>query len=414
MKPWEKYTTGPQEPQQTTAAAQPAAVLIATSDDGGEFFELGDGSVVFRSPNYATSNPEQVKKLLKGAKPAAVAKSRANEDIIAQRPGFARAAKAFEGVPFLGTYGDEIAGALYGDDARDAMRASSRAMQEERPKESLGLQLGGGLLATLPAILASPGIAANSLGGNMVRGGLLGMGEGFTRGVGRGEGGAANRLATGGTDMAVGGVVGAAVPALAHGVGAVYRAGANALNESRGIGREAARQGISKDAGRVVARIIDKDNPDNIRATLDRIGPNAMLADASPSAMGQLNTAMRSPGEAIRTASSRIDDRATQSYYGLMDAIDPTQGPRLPPVAAQRAIAAQAKPGVSAAYTKAYGTPIDYADATGRKIEDIVSRIPERTAQKAIQKARDRMIYCLLYTSPSPRDKRQSRMPSSA
>ena len=33
---------------------------------------------------------------------------------------------------------------------------------------------------------------------------------------------------------------------------------------------------------------------------------------------------------------------------------------------------------------------------------------------QSIQKSDDAIIACLLYTSPSPRDKRQSRMPSSA
>ena len=37
----------------------------------------------------------------------------------------------------------------------------------------------------------------------------------------------------------------------------------------------------------------------------------------------------------------------------------------------------------------------------------------ERDAQ-ALERAYDRVQSCLLYTSPSPRDKRQSRMPSSA
>ena len=32
----------------------------------------------------------------------------------------------------------------------------------------------------------------------------------------------------------------------------------------------------------------------------------------------------------------------------------------------------------------------------------------------ALNVANNQVIYCLLYTSPSPRDKRQSRMPSSA
>ena len=36
------------------------------------------------------------------------------------------------------------------------------------------------------------------------------------------------------------------------------------------------------------------------------------------------------------------------------------------------------------------------------------------TAPRASPRQSDLMIVCLLYTSPSPRDKRQSRMPSSA
>ena len=38
----------------------------------------------------------------------------------------------------------------------------------------------------------------------------------------------------------------------------------------------------------------------------------------------------------------------------------------------------------------------------------------EDSIKDAIHKAADEVIDCLLYTSPSPRDKRQSRMPSSA
>ena len=44
----------------------------------------------------------------------------------------------------------------------------------------------------------------------------------------------------------------------------------------------------------------------------------------------------------------------------------------------------------------------------------IDERIP-RLLQDAVEKANaDENLSCLLYTSPSPRDKRQSRMPSSA
>ena len=37
-----------------------------------------------------------------------------------------------------------------------------------------------------------------------------------------------------------------------------------------------------------------------------------------------------------------------------------------------------------------------------------------RVARQAMEKAMQYAYSCLLYTSPSPRDKRQSRMPSSA
>ena len=58
----------------------------------------------------------------------------------------------------------------------------------------------------------------------------------------------------------------------------------------------------------------------------------------------------------------------------------------------------------------------------GRPGETVVSRPripiqwthPRRSIQSVLQSAADGSTGCLLYTSPSPRDKRQSRMPSSA
>ena len=40
--------------------------------------------------------------------------------------------------------------------------------------------------------------------------------------------------------------------------------------------------------------------------------------------------------------------------------------------------------------------------------------IYEPGLKEVVEEARGRNLHCLLYTSPSPRDKRQSRMPSSA
>ena len=44
----------------------------------------------------------------------------------------------------------------------------------------------------------------------------------------------------------------------------------------------------------------------------------------------------------------------------------------------------------------------------------IIGEVSNRISNKEIDGPIVRLKYCLLYTSPSPRDKRQSRMPSSA
>ena len=49
----------------------------------------------------------------------------------------------------------------------------------------------------------------------------------------------------------------------------------------------------------------------------------------------------------------------------------------------------------------------------GKKILEVTMQNQEEAYQE-IAKEDNHTIFCLLYTSPSPRDKRQSRMPSSA
>ena len=44
----------------------------------------------------------------------------------------------------------------------------------------------------------------------------------------------------------------------------------------------------------------------------------------------------------------------------------------------------------------------------------LLNRKGKPTGKVALYQGTDGVVFCLLYTSPSPRDKRQSRMPSSA
>lgn len=70
-------------------------------------------------------------------------------------------------------------------------------------------------------------------------------------------------------------------------------------------------------------------------AALGRAGPDAMLADASPALAGRLDATMRSPVAGAGLARQRVDDRAGEAFYDVMDAIDPGQGPRMGPIAQQ-------------------------------------------------------------------------------
>lgn len=355
---------------------------VATTKDGGTIWELPDGKRVFSSPNYSTSDPDQVAKLMEGATPADVSKSGWNEAIIDQNPVAARAAKAVEGVPFIGTYADEAVGAVYGDQARDAWRATSKAMDQERPWQSAGLQLAGGIASTAPAVLAfGPSMAANSLGGNMARGGALGLSEGLVRGFGRGEDGVRNRRNTAVVDALIGGAVGSAIPAIAHGAGAAYGAARNAVVEALGTGRAAKDLGISRRAGRLASDVIGMDDPARMRAALQ--SPDAMLADAGPSAQGALDAVIQSPGEGARTALGRIDDRAAAAGQRLVGELDRTMGAPQGLNAAQGAIRQGTAGARSAAYDAAYSKPIDYASEAGMRLEGLLRRVPGKAIQDA-------------------------------
>lgn len=391
---WMAAPAADAQPQRKTARQQYEEMgytqVAGQVNDGFILRNPANGQQVYTSPGYNTSDPDEVAKLAQGATPA---QTFWDEAIIDANPVAARAAKAVEGVPFLGTYADEAVGAVFGDEARDTMRTTSAAMDREKPWQSAGLQLGGGLLAAVPALWAAgPSLAANSLGGNVARGSGLGLLEGYARGFGRGEDGAKARVHTGLIDGILGAGVGAAVPLAAHGASAGWRAGRNALNEMRGIGSVADDLGVDRRAVGAVGNYLGMDDPRMAQAALSR--PNSMLADAGPSTRGLLDSVMQTPGESARTAMQRIDDRAGQASYGILDALSGgRQGPQMPPIAAQRQMAQQARGNINPAYQRAYNSPIDYASDAGRRIEDIVDRLPPSTARKAIQRATDRMIY---------------------
>ena len=65
-------------------------------------------------------------------------------------------------------------------------------------------------------------------------------------------------------------------------------------------------------------------------------------------------------------------------------------------------------------FTIADATTLTEAGYVGEDVENIIQKLLQK-CDYDVEKAQTGIVYiCLLYTSPSPRDKRQSRMPSSA
>ena len=97
------------------AAAQPVATgpqVIYTTPDGGRIYQMPDGSRAFASAGYATTDPAEIDRLIEGATPEQLVRTSISEQILRERPVASRVATAAQGIPFIGTYTDELAAAI--------------------------------------------------------------------------------------------------------------------------------------------------------------------------------------------------------------------------------------------------------------------------------------------------------------
>lgn len=296
----------------------------------------------------------------------------------------------------LGVVGDEasakassmVTGREYDDELQ-------RFRENEKDMSGLGRFSADIAGAALPAFFGAGVVSQGAnLTGKAIRGMLLGGGAGFTQGFAEGEGNAVNRL----NDGFVGAGIGAGLGLMIPGVAELAKQGRRAWQTSaarskigKGLGDAF---GVSPETGRIVARMVGDSNPDDMLDALNRAGDSAMLADAAPGATSVLDAAMRSPTPGASVARQRVDARAAGAYDNVMDALNGRmQGPQMPPVAAQRTMRAAARPTINPLYQAAYETPINYASDAGRKIEDLVRRLPSDKAMQAIKKAQELMVY---------------------
>lgn len=291
------------------------------------------------------------------------------------------------GLGYLGDYDAELA----------RQRGIDTSDEQNRPASRIGGQVGGALLtaaAVGPSRLApfSAKIGTSApMWQRVAAGSAEGLGAGAAYGYGSGEDGAANRAANVVPYAAMGGVAGAAAPVLSSGVGRGYEAVMGAIR-GKPI---AANVGASPEALRVIGDLGQADMAFNGpgAANIAAAGPEGMLADAGPSMSQYLKTSIQNSGPAARLATGRVNERVSRDSDALVSALDTYMGKPGGVVRSQNEIRNASRSAINDAYELAESLPIDYASEAGKRVEDVINRIPGRYKSQAIQKANERLVY---------------------
>lgn len=381
--------------------------IIAKGDGNVRVFERSNGQRYVVAPQYSTTDQSRVNEVLdalkSGQSAGSVSRRAIDEEIIARNPIAARAGEYARGTPFIGSYVDEAVGLVAGDDATAGMRAVSGAMQRQRPGETLGLNLAGGLAGGAGMVAAAPsaiGTAAGSAIGTgsrlarAGRAGLAGAASGATEGAiyGAGEGADAGSRAGEAGRQAIsgavgGGLLGGAAPIVSdlaqNVIGAITRSDVDKIARDLSISKEAA----------TVIRNTFSEGGDIQQAMqrLQKAGSEGMIADAGPAAQALLDEANQSGGPASSTVTGAIGSRMARTGAALDETLDRSLGTApLGPKTALSDIAERSQPARKEAYDLAYSTPIDYS-GPGRNIEDVLDRIEPRVVIDAVSEANAEM-----------------------
>ena len=326
-------------------------------------------------------------------------------DYLQQAPLTAQALKVAEGIPLVGGWIQDIAGAV-SPELQAKTKAVSEAKQSQDPIESTALQVGG---AVVPSIIAAPVVAPASfvnwlsklptvqkmvaVGGS---GGLLGLVEGAVSGAGRGgEDGRMAGAVEGGSIGAAGGLFGGLLPP------AVIKGYENLKVSFRNVGAEdiAKSLNISIPSAQVLSATF-RDAGTDIKSALQNIfnaGEEGMLADSGFAAQALLDASASTGGRASQITSEEVTGRAARQGAALSTSMDDALGV-LPKVDDQAAdtldmaenIASSTKVQRQEAYDLAYGTPIDFSSTAGREIERVFDALPDRFKGAAIKRANEK------------------------
>jgi len=398
---WEKNSEPSNKPKLSENATPKIGETIKETKEGGKFYKLGDGLIGYSSPEYSTTNQDDVKRMLSEIadedfiQPTEQAMSQQRQDVISQSPAFARGVKATEGTFGIGSYIDEAAQAI-SPDFGSKVRAASGAMDKEEPVESIALQTLGAVITSLPLGVAAslskwgPTAAVQGItrGQKIIRGlfgGIAAGGvEGGVYGYGEGQGSFANRASSARSGAMFGaapaGFLGATMPVLGDVVKRILETDVKLIAKTFGVSVEAAR--VVKQA------FSDGGNIDDAIANIRAAGNDGMLADAGAAADALIDAAAASGPRATQATQQVIGDRADAASATIGKTMDETLG--VTPMgnkAAYKEISERTSQARSDAYELAYGKPINYASDQGKAIENVLDLVDESELLGAIKKA---------------------------
>lgn len=209
-------------------------------------------------------------------------------------------------------------------------QAATDQFEKDHPIAAPALGVVGGSMAPIGAIGAAAKGA--SLGAKTVYAALTGGG------VGALQGGLGSKdwtdIGQTARDTAIGGLGGSAVGAILPGAGKIIGKGVNAVaNAMRGRV-----DGVSRGASGHLVAAMEADTPAGVRAQLERLGPDAMLADSGPAMLGKTQGAalLSDEGRTVATNALTTRDRATNAR--IMDDVERALGPAEDPATATRNI----------------------------------------------------------------------------
>lgn len=389
---------------EVTAESEAAALQIAKKEHASmpkiifkgagnvRVFERKNGYRYAVTPVKSITDPKKIQEIMDGTPAGEQSKQGIREDIIKQYPFASRLNQFVRGVPFIGSYADDVVGAIAGDDAQAGMNALSDAMENNRPGQSTALNVGGAIASTPAMLAAAPQALTNMVVGNsgrmlpaMLRGSASGATVGSIEGgiYGAGDGDAVGGMQTG---AIAGALPGAGMP--------VVQKTANAFIErikrsdlsmiSKGLQ-------ISRDAAKVIKNVFEQGGDMMAaRLAISRAGKEGMLADAGPAAQALLDASAASGGEASATAQSAINQRMVRANQALDSTMDSTLGPApLGPKTAVDNIAEKTRPQRSEAYGEAYKQSIDYGSPAGLQLTELLDRAPAALMRQAIDEANE-------------------------